>query len=200
MSIVTLKQKAGALYNKNHSVNGNFALNGVLRTVAVGPINLARKSTNTPFKNGLPKGHGGGGRCRYGGNRGRALKRGPPHSVQIHYSCTPTYQTEIKRSVMNNKGKLEQQYTGLLHGAYPRSVVQPMNHLTSSEVTVLAAAEVFTCPVKPPKTCANEGTVFAKQLTVDGYEKRNLVLKAGSFCAVPHYPFRKLNGLCRVES
>ena len=185
MSIVTLKQKSAALYGKNHTVNGNFALNGVLRTVPVGPINLARKSTNTPFKNGLPKGHGGG-RCGYGEN--------------IHYTCTPTYQTEIKRSVMNNKGKLEKRYTGLLHGAYPRSLMQPTTNLTSSEVTVLAAAKVFTCPVKPPKTCANKGTVFAKQLTVDGYEKRNLILKAGSFCAVPHYPFRTLNGSCRVDS
>ena len=121
MSIVALKRKTAAKYG-NHSAQGGFSLNGATRFVGVGPTNLAKSVTRTPFGGVDPKGHGGGSRCRVSGEKGRSTQcygSSTPNSIHLSGSnLTP--QTGIKVSVKNTAGMFETRFTGLLHSPYTK--------------------------------------------------------------------------------
>jgi hypothetical protein len=166
MSIVTLKRKSKALHSTGINFNTvskpgvGFSLNGVSRPVgAVGPTNLGRSVTRTPFRGTEPIGWGGGSRCRVpNSNRSRATACGTGHlkpngevdgyPLIVSNSgscCIPQYL--MKRSVKNTKGMLSSRYTGIFFGAYPRSWVQdvsnPLNN-TSSQYTAALAQQPFS--------------------------------------------------------
>ena len=166
MSIVTLKRKSKALHSTGINFNTvskpgvGFSLNGVSRPVgAVGPTNLGRSVTRTPFRGTEPIGWGGGSRCRVpNSNRSRATACGTGHlkpngevdgyPLIISNSgscCIPQYL--MKRSVKNTKGMLSSRYTGIFFGAYPRSWVQdvanPLNS-SSSQYTAALAQQPFS--------------------------------------------------------
>ena len=163
MSIVVLKRKAKAKYSTGVNFNTvsapgvGFSLNGKSRPVgAVGPTNLGRSVTRTPFRGTDPIGWGGGSRCRIpNSNRARATKCGSGHlkpngeidgyPLIVSNSgscCIPQYL--MKRSVKNTKGMLSSRYTGIFFGAYPRSWVQnvgdPLNHSSGQYTAALSQA------------------------------------------------------------
>lgn len=138
MSIATMKAKSLAMYS-THSDKSGFSLNGALRHPVA---NLGRSVTRTPFRGPAPMGHGMGSRCRVGGWRARTC--GGTYPQSIHRSSLGTRQTTVKPSVMNQKGMIETKYTGILHGAYPRS------HTFNVEVVPhieRVKKEVLGCPV-----------------------------------------------------
>jgi len=166
MSIATLKKKAKAKYSVGVNFNTvsapgvGFSLNGISRPVgAVGPTNLGKSVTRTPFRGTEPVGWGGGSRCRLGNsNRSRATGCGTghllpdgsvdgyPRIISNSGSCiVPQYL--MKRSVKNTKGMLYSRYTGLLFGGYPRSWVQnvgdPLDH-SSGQYTEKLAQQPFS--------------------------------------------------------
>ena len=166
MSIVTLKRKSKALHSTGINFNTvsksgvGFSLNGISRPVgAVGPTNLGRSVTRTPFRGTVPIGWGGGSRCRIpNSNRARATKCGVGHvkpngdideyPLIVSNSgscCIPQYL--MKRSVKNTKGMLYSRYTGILFGAYPRTWVQdianPLNS-SSGQYTAALAQQPFS--------------------------------------------------------
>jgi hypothetical protein len=198
MSIVALKRKTESQYSKMHTVGPYFALNGIQRFIGPGPVDLARKSTSTPFKGPLPKGHGGGARCRVRGIRGRATKcdGGGGYPVHVYHGASCTPQTLVKRSTMNTSGLIATKYMGLLHGTYPRSVVQVTATPDSSEVTEAAALAVYLCPKTPPKECSTPCTVFAKPIPPIDFDQYIEQSKAGQLCKIPHFPFRVNNSFC----
>ena len=139
MSIATLKAKSNAMYSV-HSDKSGFSLNGVLRQ----PVsNLGRSVTRTPFRGPAPMGHGMGSRCRVGGWRARIC--GGKYPLNIRRSSLGTPQTLVKQSVMNQKGMIETRYTGILHGAYPRSHVF---HVQTVPYIERVAKETLACPLQ----------------------------------------------------
>jgi hypothetical protein len=120
MSIVALKRKSAALHNKNHSVGPDgFSLNGKCRFQGPGHVVLSKDVTRTPFKGNLPKGHGGGARCRVKGLKARSCGSGQ-YVVDIHNSgFFGTPQTLVKPSVKNTAGMLAIRLEKTLHGTYP---------------------------------------------------------------------------------
>jgi hypothetical protein len=205
MSIVALKRKTAAQYSGMHTVGAYFSLNGTTRFVGPGPTDLAKKSTSTPFKGALPKGHGGGARCRVRGIRGRATKcdGGGGYPVNVSKGASCTYQTLVKRSTMNTSGLIETKYTGLLHGAYPRSVVQETATPDCSAVVEVAVLAVALCPEGGAKTCGpqtTQCTEFSKALPPIDYARVIVEKKAGILCKVPHFPFRINNMACAMKT
>ena len=138
MSIATMKAKSLAMYS-THSDKSGFSLNGALRHPVA---NLGRSVTRTPFRGPAPMGHGMGSRCRVGGWRARTC--GGTYPQSIHRSSLGTRQTTVKPSVMNQKGMIETRYTGILHGAYPRSHVFNVEVVPHIE---RVKKEVLGCPV-----------------------------------------------------
>ena len=161
MSIATLKKKSQTLYSTGNNFNTvsvskvGFSLNGVRRVVGVvGPTNLAKSVTRTPFRGNDPVGHGGGTRCRVSGWRARETKCAGTGDYPINICnsgscCIP--QTLIKRSVMNTKGMLEERYKGILHGTYPNTWVQPTTDNQSSVYTEKLSSQPFVCAGQPGK-------------------------------------------------
>ena len=166
MSIAIFKKKAKAKYSVGVNFNTvsapgvGFSLNGISRPVgAVGPTNLGKSVTRTPFRGTEPVGWGGGSRCRLGNsNASRATGCGTGHLLPdgkvdgyprvISNSgscCTPQYL--MKRSVKNTRGMLESRYTGLLFGGYPRSWVQNVGNAldhSSGQYTEKLAQQPFS--------------------------------------------------------
>jgi hypothetical protein len=140
MSLATLKAKSLAMYG-THSDKSGFSLNGPLRQPPLG-ANLGRSVTRTPFRGPAPMGHGMGSRCRVGGWRARTC--GGTYPLNIRRSSLGTPQTLVKQSVMNQKGMIETKYTGILHGAYPRSHVF---HVQTVPYIERIGKEVLACPV-----------------------------------------------------
>jgi len=174
MSIVALKNKSYTLYGKSHSVGKDgFSLNGKIRPFT---YNLGRSVTYTPFKGPFPKGHGQGSSCRVKeGNRGRTC--GGTYPIQIIQSNTQEPQTEVKRSVMNTLGMIEDKYTGILHGQYPNTMVGPLpsthaityiEHLKNKSLVCENAYSTHTKYVDRPD---NGSCVYAKdaKLFAHGY-------------------------------
>ena len=138
MSIATMKAKSLAMYG-THSDKSGFSLNGALRHPVA---NLGRSVTRTPFRGPAPMGHGMGSRCRVGGWRARTCGGKYPQKIQRSSLGTP--QTLVKQSVMNQKGMIETKYTGILHGAYPRSHTFNVQTVPYIE---RVKKEVLGCPV-----------------------------------------------------
>ena len=208
MSIVALKRKTAAKYGNHSAPNGKFSLNGVHRFVGVGPTNLAKSVTRTPFVGLDPKGHGGGSRCRVGGEKGRATKcSGPSGSTVVHLSGSNlTTQTEVKPSVMNTRGMLEQRYTGILHGAYPNSWVMPQKQTAAQRQETRALRELYerrcVCPETevPPCNRAGSGCAAAPYtkesgtMTSSEHQRRDLNIKR--FSGQWNFPFALHNDGC----
>lgn len=144
MSIMALKRKSAALHNKNHSVGPDgFSLNGKCRFQGPGHVVLSKDVTRTPFKGNLPKGHGGGARCRVKGIRGRSCGSSGQYVVDIHNSgFFGTPQTLVKPSVKNTAGMLAIRLEKTLHGTYPCAWVKTHPDPSSR----LQALSRPTCP------------------------------------------------------
>lgn len=155
MSIVTLKRKSNAIHS-NISKHG-FYLNGVLRNP---PPTLIRTPNRTSMKGLDPRGHGAGSKCRVTGIYSRSCNSGN-YPIVIHSTncCTP--QTEVKTSTKNTHGYLSTRFSGLLHGAYPKSVaadtpsksasdVTQNNVLNTLKCTIMENKESFNCQITKP--------------------------------------------------
>lgn len=144
MSIATMKAKSLTLYGKSHSKGPDgFSLNGTFRGPPIGE-NLGRSVTRTPFRGPAPMGHGEGSTCRLKGWRARICGSGYP--IIIQRSCLGTPQTLVKRSTMNQLGMLEERYTGILHGEYPKTHVYKVDKAASGYTQTLGR-KVLTCDI-----------------------------------------------------
>lgn len=113
MSIVALKRNSKR-YQDPISGRGHdgFSLVGGHRNIgSVGPTNLAKSVTRTPFRGNAPMGHGG---C-CGTYKISICNSG---------SCCTNDPNIIKPTVKNNKGAILKQYKWI-HSAYPRFWVKP---------------------------------------------------------------------------
>jgi len=138
MSIVTLKRKSNAIHS-NISKNG-FYLNGALRHPTT---TLIRTPNRTSMKGIDPHGYGAGSKCRVSGIYGRSCKTNYPIVIHTTGCCTP--QTEVKRSTKNTHGQLSTRFSGLLHGAYPKSVSADKPTINSSDVVQNNVLDTLKC-------------------------------------------------------
>jgi hypothetical protein len=138
MSIATLKRKSQAIHS-NVSKNG-FYLHGVLR---LPPQNIIRTPARTILKGTSPVGHGTGTRCRIKGVYARSC--GHKYPVVIHNTWSLEPQTGVKRSTMNTFSMLGTRYKGILHGAYPHSVVGGSPSKNASDITKESARNTLKC-------------------------------------------------------
>lgn len=109
MSIVVLKKKSRRY---QHHISGvghlGFALNGTLRNIgSVGPTNLAKSVTRTPFRGIYPMGNGGCTRTlMYGGANRGSCNGGYPIVISNSGSCCVNDPNIVKLSVKNTNGML----------------------------------------------------------------------------------------------
>lgn len=212
MSLVVLKRKTAAQYGI-HSTSDGFSLNGRTRLQGIG-ANLAKSVTRTPFKGLIPKGHGGGARCRVFGNKGRATNcniSSYPIAVQNSGSCH-TPQTTVKPSVKNTSGMLQTSFMGILHGTYPNTWVQQTAAINSSQQTIDAKVAAMQCMTvlhctekvvedKPPCSKTSKGCVasYTKDTAQETYEQYNVKRVVVQLCnKVPDFPFPTLNSGCNT--
>lgn len=222
MSIATFKKKSRTLYSTGVNFNTvsvpkyGFSLNGISRVIgSVGPTNLSKSVTRTPFRGTAPVGHGGGSSCRVSGWRARKNKctSSSNYVIQIHNSGSfISPQTLVKPSVMNNYGLIETKYMGLLHGKYPNSIVQPgvgdplytsqgmyldkldrktlscNNEDTSN--TTLCTTSGYMSGLPNTKTCN-----YTKSVDQPSYDVYNI--KKSASCNVKHYPYLVNNDACK---
>jgi hypothetical protein len=144
MSIVTLKRKSNAIHS-NVSKNG-FYLNGTLRNP---PPTLIRTPTRTSMKGTAPRGYGSGSKCRVTGVYGRSCGNNYPIVIRNANCCT--LQTEVKRSTKNTFSQLSTRFSGILHGAYPKSVTASVN------APSISASDLVQNNVYNTLTCFQEG-------------------------------------------
>jgi hypothetical protein len=227
MSIATFKKKSRVLYSTGVNFNTlsvpklGFSLNGISRVIgSVGPTNLAKSVTRTPFRGTDPVGYGGGSSCRVSGWRARKNKctSTSDYLVQVHNSgscCSP--QTLVKPSVINTKGMIEKKYTGLLHGTYPKSYVQPGvgDPLYTSQGLYLSILDrkSFSCANALTKTeykesnCNSSNTqpckytqpsTYTKILNTPSYDVYNI--KRSAKCTAYHYPYMVNNQACATKA
>lgn len=226
MSIATLKKKSRTLYSTGVNFNTvsvpkyGFSLNGISRVIGVvGPTNLAKSVTRTQFRGIDAVGYGGGSPCRVSGWRARKNKCASTSNylVQIHNSgscCAP--QTLVKPSVVNTKGMIESKFTGILHGKYPNSFVQPGvgDSLYTSQGNYLSILDrkSFACSNAIIKTdhanivCQKynsgyesglpntQNCNYTKTLNTPSYDVYNI--KRSAQCNVYHYPYMVNNQAC----
>jgi hypothetical protein len=203
MSIVALKRKTAALYDKNHTVGDYFSLNGRLRFIGPGPVTLSKSETRTPFKGLEPKGHGGGTKARVTGIRARSCGH---HNYPIHIANSGScciQQNLVKRSTMNTSGMLQSRFMGIYQGAYPKVWVTPPQLDHSQLVSKKACAR---CPGAWPtgKVCdcvASESgccVSCAKELNLLAMDYKTYMdhLKGECLNKVCHFPFRTNNTAC----
>lgn len=220
MSIATLKKKSRVLYSTGVNFNTlsvpklGFSLNGISRVVgSVGPTNLAKSVTRTPFRGNTPVGYGGGSSCRVSGWRARKNKctSTSDYLIQVHNSGSCVIpQTLVKPSVINTKGMIEKKYMGLLHGSYPKSVVQPGvgDPLYTSQGLYLSILDrkAFSCENALIKNeykdsmcnsstepCTQPST-YTKTLNTISYDVYNI--KKSAQCRAYHYPYMVNNQAC----
>jgi hypothetical protein len=176
MSLATLKAKSLTMYGKTHSTKDGFSLNGPLRQPSL-KQNLGRSVTRTPFRGPAPMGHGMGSRCRVGGWRARTC--GESYPITIHRSCLGTPQTLVKRSTMNEKGLLETKYTGIFHGAFPRSHVHKLDKEAGKYVEKVGRS-VLSCPItiKDYVQSSERCTPYTKTLLDIDYARYNGIITA----------------------
>jgi hypothetical protein len=228
MSIATFKKKSRVLYSTGVNFNTlsvpklGFSLNGISRPVGtVGPTNLAKSVTRTPFRGTDPVGYGGGSACRVSGWRARKNRCAgtSQYLIQVHNSGSFTCpQTLVKPSVVNTKGMIEQKYTGILHGTYPNVFVQPGvgDPLYTSQGNYLSILnrKAFSCPnalIKTDnKTSSCQPSEYASQyasglpvtqtcnytktLDTPTYDVYNI--KRSAQCTAYHYPYMVNNQAC----
>jgi hypothetical protein len=208
MSIVALKRKSAALYDKNHTKGDYFSLNGRLRFIGPGPVVLSKSVTRTPFKGLEPKGHGGGTKARVTGVKARSCgKHNYPVSIVDSGSCCIP-QTDVKRSTMNTSGMLQNRYMGIYHGAYPKVWVTPPQ-LDHEQLLLLAKLAALRCQGNWPlgKVCnakctgtSNDcGLTCAKELNLLALDYQSYLdsIKGGCFkSSICHFPFRTNNSAC----
>ena len=107
MSINVLKRKSKRYFDpvSGQGKNG-FSLVGGHRNIGVvGPTNLGKSVTRTPFRGPNPMGHG--------------TKNGKyPIVIQNSGSCCTNDSSIIKKTVKNTHGMIEKRFLGILHGAY----------------------------------------------------------------------------------
>ena len=107
MSINVLKRKSKRYLDpiSGQGKNG-FSLVGGHRNIGVvGPTNLGKSVTRTPFRGPNPMGHG--------------TKNGKyPIVIQNSGSCCTNDPDIIKTTVKNTHGMIEKRFQGILHGAY----------------------------------------------------------------------------------
>lgn len=136
MSIVAMKRNANR-YFKPVSGQGRdgFSLVGGHRNIgAVGPTNLGRSVTRTPFKGALPKGNGG-------------CCGSYQVSIANSGSCCTNDASIIKTTVKNNAGMLDDKYKWT-KSVYPRYWVQdtsPENFSQGSYIRAQKALAAGRC-------------------------------------------------------
>jgi hypothetical protein len=102
MSIVAMKNKSFTLHSSHADSTGVFSLNGKYRHP---PRSMGRLLYPTSMKGTVPRGYGGGSRCRLSGRFARKCGSSLAYPPQIHQTCS-TLQTTVKHSVMNTSGKI----------------------------------------------------------------------------------------------
>lgn len=202
MSIVALKRKTAALYDKNHTKGDYFSLNGRLRFIGAGPVTLSKSETRTPFKGLEPKGHGGGTKARVTGIRARSCGH---HNYPIHVvhsgSCC-VQQNLVKRSTMNTSGMLQARYMGIYHGAYPKVWVTPPQLSYAELIAKLTALRCVGQLLKKSCDCtASESGCCgscAKELNFLAMDYKTYLdqLKAECLNKVCSFPYRTNNSAC----
>ena len=192
MSIVTLNQKSFARYG-NHSVPiEGFSLNGKTRFVGPGQVCLGRSVTRTPFKGTEPKGHGGGGRCRVGGIKGRSSRCDSTNeyvkSVHNSGSCL-TLQDRVKKTTVDYRGlyALARMETLNKKGCH---WVQPIG-LDVSDVRLPACKPIIKEAICP---------AYTKQTKEQMDYHKYMWFKKGQvfLCAKPQWPPRVNNSGCNA--
>jgi len=172
MSIVAMKRKANRYFNPvSGQGRDGFSLVGGHRNIgAVGPTNLGRSVTRTPFKGNLPKGHGG-------------CCGGYEISICNSGSCCTNDSSIIKTTVKNTAGMLDDKYKWT-KSVYPRYWVQdtsPDNHSQGTYISKQKALAAGRCGVVTaknagePTPCSDGGCVvwiggipkYRSQLTKD---------------------------------
>jgi len=187
MSLATLKKKSRVVYgeriNSSTVSQNGFSLNGVIRVIgSVGPTNLAKSVTRTPFKGSLPKGHGGGTSCKVkSGNRARACGSNKyPVIISNSGSCS-TSQTGVKLSTKNTRGMLHTKEKWMF-STYPRYVVHRLIEIEDmGEYIKKKKTTIAGCPKSTDKnvkrTCSNRYHIGGKLYMKDncGVSKEKLV-------------------------
>lgn len=157
MSIVAMKRNAINRYFKPVSGQGRdgFSLVGGRRNIgAVGPTNLGRSVTRTPFKGALPKGHGG---CC------------GTYEVSIcnSGSCCTNDPSIIKTTVKNTAGMLDEKYKWT-KSVYPRYWVQDTSPESFSQGSYISkqkalaagrCGQVTATDAGEPTPCSDGGCV-----------------------------------------
>ena len=214
MSIVVLKRKTAAKYGTHTPPeSGSFSLNGIYRFVGVGPTNLAKSVTRTPFVGTVPKGHGGGSRCRVGGIKGRSTKcsssTGGVSNVVSLSGSNLTTQTSVKTSSLSNAAMLDTKFMGIFHGAYPNSWVQPpapdmAQRVEHKQLETVHNELCSPCPTVNGRPCVSNGSgcvaPYTKELNMhaQNYAQYNQRLMSRRFLAKPNFPFQVTNSGCNT--
>jgi len=141
MSIIALKRKSEAMYFKKVSENG-FYLNGKVR---IPPPTLIRTPVRTCMKGNAPHAYGTGSNCRVTGELGRSCKNSYPVVIRKTDCYIP--QANPNPSTKNTKGMLSSRFSGILHGAYPRSntASTPGPTTNSSDVAQYSVQDTLQC-------------------------------------------------------
>ena len=237
MSIATLKKKSRALFSGGNNYNTvsvagvGFMLNGTIRNISVLPAQDMKPYTRTPFRGTEPMGHGGGSRCRVSGWRARKnhCSRVGNDYPQIISNSGNFYTGERQphKSVLNTKGMLENRYTGILHGAYPRTWVQPTQTNDSSTYTASLSSQPFspgcigTAPdwngsgfnatgegsIEKHATCptnySGQPLPYSKNLNLlrrdySTYYQKVTAQCYNPLCSQKPFPFKVSNGVCSM--
>jgi hypothetical protein len=195
-----LKRKTEARYFP-HSVQGaGFSLNGATRFLGVGSV-LGRSVTRTPMSGTTANGHGGGGRCRVSGVKGRQSRCDSNNEYPEHIirSGELAEQTLVKRSTMNTNPYLELKRMNTLnkvgcHWVKPNGLDDSDLLRISIANTVPAectdASKLNGCPIKSKGyTKAAPGPLSYAIF----YMQKDWQTRA---CALPSWPPRVNNSAC----
>jgi hypothetical protein len=233
MSIATLKKKSRALHSTGNNFNTvsvpgvGFTLSGVVRTFGPGHVILQKPYTRTPFKGTEPVGHGGGSRCRVSGWRARATGNHNYPRIISNSGAFYLNENEVRRSTMTTSGMIQKRYVGILHGAYPRTWVQPSIPSSSEYIASLTSQPFLPgCIGTPPNwsgsgfNATGEGSIekqpscatnyqgtssyYAKNLNLYQRDYGTYLQKVRAQCQNPSpsqkpFPYKNYNSTCTTN-
>ena len=202
MSIVTLKRKTQARYFPHSKGPNGFSLNGIQRFIGPGETSLGRSVTSTPFRGTVPKGHGGGTRCRVTGIKGRAARCDSNNEYPSHVirSGEQVPQTLVKRSTMNYGPYLETIYMQTLR-SQGCNWVKPQG-LEQSDLQRKCIVKTEAAPRGAQTTADGQCPALAMGYTKAApgplrydifYMQKNVKTR---ICAAPSWPPRLNNSFC----
>ena len=193
MSIATLKKKTEARYFPHSVPNVGFSLNGVTRFLGAGDTSLGRSVTRTPFRGSVPMGHGGGGRCRVSGVKGRASRcdSNDEYPINIIRSGEQVPQTLVKKSTMSYVPYWDLRYMNTLEKAGCHWVKDRNSEL--NRICLVKDKDMHPKPCTPGVPIRFTKTVPGS-LHYDFFYKKKVW--DTRVCAVPSLPPRLNNTSC----